>query len=367
VPTVAEVLRRHGGKYLERFGPRMPAEHRKVLGAIRACRTGVLGTVRYACASCGRSHVMGRSCGNRHCPTCQQEKTRAWLERQTARLLPCPYFLMTFTLPAELRCLARGNSRAVYAALFKASSEAIRALAADKRFFGDGRPGFFGVLHTWDRTLGYHPHVHYVVPGGAVSADGNSWITSGPAFFLPVKALSILFRAKFRDELRKAGLLKEVDLSVWHRDWVVNSQAVGDGRMSLKYLATYVFRVAISDHRIISCDDGQVTFSYRRSGTTRWKRMTLDPMEFIRRFLQHVLPRGLQKVRHYGFLGPQSPLAIEAVRWLVTLHNGEQFELLAKTVADTPVLPARRCGECGGQLRVIAIFPRRASAIHDTS
>jgi len=367
VPTVAEVLRRHGGEYLERFGTRMPAEHRKVLGAIRACRTGVLGTVRYACASCGRSHVMGRSCGNRHCPTCQQEKTRAWLERQTARLLPCPYFLMTFTLPAELRCLARRNARAVYAALFKASSEAIRALAADKRFFGDAQPGFFGVLHTWDRTLGYHPHVHYVVPGGAVSADGNSWLPSGPAFFLPVKALSIVFRGKFREELRKAGLLTEVDPSVWRRHWVVNSQAVGDGRTSLKYLATYVFRVAISDHRIISCDDGQVTFSYRRSGTNRWRRMTLDPMEFIRRFLQHVLPRGLQKVRHYGFLGPQSPLSIEAVRWLVTLHNGEQFELLAKTIADTPVLPARRCEDCGGQLRVIAIFPRRASAIHDTS
>jgi hypothetical protein len=137
--------------------------------------------------------------------------------------------------------------------------------------------------------------------------------------------------------------------------------------MSLKYLATYVFRVAISDHRIISCDDGQVTFSYRRSGTNRWRRMTLVAVEFIRRFLQHVLPSGLQKVRHYGFLGPQSPLSIEAVRWLVTLHNGEQFELLAKTVADTPVLPARRCEDCGGQLRVIAIFPRRASAIHDTS
>jgi hypothetical protein len=367
MPTVAEVLRRYGEEYLKRFGSRMPAEHRKVLGAIRACRTGALGTVHYACASCGHTHVMGRSCGNRHCPTCQQEKTKAWLEKQTARLLPCPYFLMTFTLPSALRRMARRNQRAVYNALFKASSQAIRTLAGDQRFFGDPQPGFFGVLHTWDRTLGYHPHIHYVVPGGAGAADKSSWRPSGPAFFLPVKALSIVFRAKFRDALGKAGLLKEVDPSIWHRDWIVNSQAVGDGRMSLKYLATYVFRVGISDHRIVSCEDGQVVFSYRRSGTRRWRTMTLNAMRFIHRFLQHVLPSGLQKVRHYGFLGPQSKLSIEAVRWLVTLRNGEEFDLLAKTHDDIPIRPARRCEECGGAVRVIAMFPRRASAIHDTS
>lgn len=179
--------------------------------------------------------------------------------------------------------------------------------------------------------------------------------------------MSILFRGKFRDELRKAGLLEDVDPAVWKRDWVVHSQAVGDGRTSLKYLATYVFRVGISDHRIVACEDHKVTFSYRRSGTNRWRRMTLDAMEFIRRFLQHVLPRGFQKVRHYGFLGAHAPLSIEAVRWLVTLHNGAQFVLLAATPADAPLRPARRCAECGGQLRVVAIIPKRASAIHDTS
>jgi hypothetical protein len=367
MPTVAEVLRRYGGEYLERFGSRMPAEHRKVLGAIRACRTGALGTVHYSCSSCGHTHVMGRSCGNRHCPTCQQEKTKAWLEKQTARLLPCPYFLMTFTLPSQLRRLARSNQRAVYNAMFQASSKTIRTLAADKRFFGDGRTGFFGVLHTWDRTLGYHPHVHYVVPGGAVSADGHSWRASNPAFFLPVKALSIVFRAKFREAMHKAGLLKEVDPSVWKRPWVVHSKAVGDGRMSLKYLATYVFRVGISDHRIMSCENGKVTFSYRRSGTNYWKPMKLSAMRFIQHFLQHVLPRSLQKVRHYGFLGPQSKRSIEAVRWLVTLHNGDPFVLVSKPVADTPLRPTRRCDDCGGLLRVIAKFPRRSSAIHDTS
>jgi hypothetical protein len=367
MPTVADVLRQYGGTYLQRFGARMPAEQRKVLHALRACRTGELGTVHYACATCGRTHVMGRSCGNRHCATCQQHQTQAWLEKQTARLLPCPYFLLTFTLPAELRGLARSHQRVVYAALFEASRQAIRQLAADPKFLGSPRCGFFGVLHTWGRSLEYHPHVHYVVPGGAVNAAGDAWIPSGAAFFLPVRALSLLFRAKFRDLLGKAGLLKLSDPAVWRRDWVVHSQAVGDGRASLRYLAPYVFRVAISDRRILSCDQGRVTFSYRKSGTSHWRTMTVDALEFIRRFLQHVLPRGFQKVRHYGFLSASSPLRVEAVRWLVTLHNGDLFLLLAQANSQSPAKPAPRCAACGGPLRVVAFFPCCTATIFDTS
>ncbi len=367
MPTVADVLRRYGGEYLEQFGAKMPAEHRKVLQAIRSCRTGELGTVHYACASCGRTHVMGRSCGNRHCPTCQQDKTKAWLEKQIARLLPCPYFLLTFTLPAELHNVARRHQRVVYAALFEASRQAIRELAADPRHIGSPRCGFFGVLHTWGRTLEYHPHVHYVVPGGAMNESGAAWLPSGAAFFLPVFALSILFRAKFRDLMHSAGLLDEIDPAVWRRDWVVNSQAVGDGRASLRYLAPYVFRVAISDRRIVSCDDGRVTFSYRKSGTSHWRKMTLDALEFIRRFLQHVLPRGFQKVRSYGFLSANGRLSVEAVRWLVTLHNGEAFTLLANAVRVPMPKPMPRCDECGGPMRIVAYVPRRAPLAFDTS
>src|SRR5208337_4512335 len=155
MPTVADVLRRYGGQYLERFGATMPGEHKKVLHAITACRTGEFGTVLYVCQSCGEIHAIGRSCGNRHCPTCQHEKTKAWLEKQTDRLLPRPHFLVTFTLPAELRALARSHQRVMYAALFEASSQALRALAANPRFVGTDRLGFFGVLHTWGRTLEY--------------------------------------------------------------------------------------------------------------------------------------------------------------------------------------------------------------------
>jgi Putative transposase/Transposase zinc-binding domain len=367
MPTVADVLRRYGGEYLERFGATMPREHKKVLRAITACRTGALGTVLYACQSCGRTHTVGRSCGNRHCPTCQQDKTQAWLEKQIDRLLPCPYFLVTFTLPAELRALARSHQRVVYAALFAASSEALRALAADPKFVGTERLGFFGVLHTWGRTLDYHPHVHYVVPGGGVSADGSCWLPSRADFLVPVQALSIVFRAKFRDLLNREGLLNLADLAVWHRDWVVHSQAAGDGRASLHYLAPYVFRVAIGDHRIVSCDDGKVTFTYRRVGSNRPRTMTLEAMEFLRRFLQHVLPAGFQKVRHYGFLSPNSATSIEAVRWLITLHNGAVFTLLAAPATEPAAPPAPRCPKCGGPMSVLGFVPALAPAPFDTS
>jgi hypothetical protein len=367
MPTVADVLRRYGGTYLERFGKAMPAEHRKVLRAIIACRTGQLGTVVYTCSKCGRTHAMGRSCGNRHCPTCQQDKTRNWLEKQTDRLLPCPYFLLTFTLPAELRTFVRSHQRIAYAALFEASSSAIQTLAADPKYVGSPRMGFFGVLHTWGRTLEYHPHVHYVVPGGAVSEDGSKWLPARADFFVPVKALSVIFRARFRDALQRGGLLGQIDPAVWRQDWVVHSQAVGDGRSSLQYLAPYVFRVAISDRRIVSCDDGRVMFSYRKSGTNHWRRMSVDALEFIRRFLQHVLPSGFQKVRHYGFLSSASRLSVEAVRWLVALHNGERFSLLPKPVAPALPHPRIRCAECGGAMRVMLFLPTHGPAYCDTS
>jgi hypothetical protein len=367
VPTVADVLRRYGEPYLERFGDAMPREHKKVLRAIAACRTGALGTVLYMCQSCGRTHAVGRSCGNRHCPTCQQDKTKAWLETQTDRLLPCPYFLITFTLPAELRALARRHQRVVYAALFEASSEALRLLAADPKFVGTDRIGFFGVLHTWGRTLEYHPHVHYVVPGGGLSADGSSWLPSRADFYVPVKALSPIFRGKFRDALKREGLLDLVDPVVWRRRWVVDSRAVGDGRATLRYLSSYVYRVAIGDRRIVSCDGGKVTFTYRRVGSNRLRKMTLDAQEFIRRFLQHVLPAGFQKIRHYGFLSPRSTTAFEAVMWLVTAWKGALFLLRARP-ADEPAAPQMpHCPACGGRLSLVGFIPVRAPVPFDTS
>ena len=356
MPTVADVLRQYGGEYLERFGARMPNEQRKVLRVIMGCRTGQLGTIHYQCVSCGRTHVMGRSCGNRHCPSCQQFKAKAWLQKQTARLLPCPYFLITFTVPAELRQFVRSHPKESYDAMFEASSGALKKLAADPKYIGSKKPGFLGVLHSWSRALGFHPHIHYVVPGGGLSDDGGTWLPSRADFFVPVKALSPIYRAKFRDAMKRAGLFQQIDPAVWRREWVVDSQAVGDGRSSLKYLAPYVFRVAISDRRILSYDDGRVTFSYRKSHTNRWRKMTLNAMEFMRRFLQHVLPTGFMKIRHYGFLSPNSREPIEAVRWLVALHYDLVFLLLAVIKKD--LLPQRvRCAKCGGVMTLIAFTP----------
>jgi Putative transposase/Transposase zinc-binding domain len=350
MPTVADVVRRYGAAYLAKFGKSVPLEHRKVLSMIARCRTGELGTVIYRCEHCHRQHAVSRSCGNRHCPTCQQHKTKAWLADQTARLLPTHYFLLTFTIPASLRSFVRSHQRACYAALFTASSDTIRTLAADPKYVGSSDCGFFGVLHTWGRDLNYHPHVHYVVPGGAVSKDGQQWLPSAPNFFVPVKAASIIYREKFRERMRKAGLLSEIDPNVWGEEWIVNSQAVGNGERSLKYLAPYVFRVAISNRRMIAIEDdndGQVTFGYRKSGSQRWRRMTISAEEFLRRFLQHVLPRGFQKVRHYGFASATRRARYKNVRWLVTLAMRLVYLLHAQSKT-----PPRRtefcCTEYGG-------------------
>jgi hypothetical protein len=250
--------------------------------------------------------------------------------------------------------------------MFAASSQAIQTLAADPKHLG-GQCGFFGVLHTWGRTLEYHPHVHYVMPGGAVSDDGSHWLGSRADFFLPVRALSILYRAKFRDAMQDAGLLHLIDPSVWQQDWVVHCQPAGDGRTSLKYLAPYVFRVALSDRRMVSFDDHTVTFSYRKSGSQRWRNMTVEAHEFIRRFLQHVLPAGFQKVRHYGFLSANRRHSIEAVRWLVTLANGQLFFLLSQPLFVMAPTPRLCCPDCGGLLCVVGLLLPGDPSYFDTS
>ncbi len=360
--TVADVLRRHGPTYLDRFDQSMPVEQKRVLRAIMACRTGKLGTVHYQCSGCGRRHVIGRSCGNRHCPSCQSGKGADWLERQLAKLLPCHYFLLTFTVPEKFRQFARRHPREAYAAMFRASSEAIKTLAADPKRLGATKMGFFAALHTWGRDLSYHPHIHYVVPGGGLDADGQ-WRSSPMGFFLPCEPLSILYRQKLRAALAEAELLSQVDPEVWNQSWVVDCQAVGDGRSAVKYLAPYVFRVAISDRRIVACNDTHVTFRYRRSGSRRWRTMSLEAEEFVRRFLQHVLPRGLQKIRHYGFLSPNSRKSVESLKWLVAATLDLLYHLFWSIEIVTAPQPAVLCAECGhGMLLICCLPPQPAPA-----
>lgn len=345
---INDIFRTHAPEYLRRYGASIPTEHRKVLDAIIRCRTEACGSVVHRCENCDHAQQLFRGCGNRHCPGCQNHKTRQWLARQLERQLPGHHFMLTFTVPEQLRPFMRSHQRSAYRALFAASSAAIKKLAGDARFMGGGIPGFFGVLHTWGRQLQYHPHIHYVVPGGVLSSSSGAWHPSSPGFYLPVKALSRLFRGIFRDLLDKEGLLSQVPPEVWKLAWNVNSQAVGCSEASIKYLAPYVFRVAISDSRIISASDGRVRFRYKQRHSNRLRTMELDALEFIRRFLQHVLPTGLMKVRYYGFLSPTSSASLEEVRARIELAYG--FELTESEPQVEP-LPMRQCPHCGGALK----------------
>jgi hypothetical protein len=274
--------------------------------AIERCRTQALGGQVFACPACGEVRYSYHSCRNRHCPKCQHQQTQDWLEVQQGLLLPVPYFLLTFTLPAELRQIASSNQKLIYNLLFRASAQATQKLARDPRFVG-GQIGMIGVLHTWTRDLFYLPHVHYLVPGGGVGIDGRSWLPARKNFFLPVKALSKLFRAAFQRALRRTPLYAKIPAKVWRRAWIVHCKGVGNGQAALKYLAPYIHRVALSNRRLISIDHrgsletSQVTFQYRPSGTGQLKFCTLSVEQFIQRFLQHILPRGFVNVRYYGF------------------------------------------------------------------
>jgi Putative transposase/Transposase zinc-binding domain len=350
---IAEIFRIHGPAYHAKFGDRMLPSHRRAMQDIAQCRTETLGGQVYHGETCQAYHDSYHSCKNRHCPKCQQDQAEQWLDDQTHLLLPVPHFMVTFTLPDELRALARRHQKPLYNILFRSSSEALQELALDPRFLG-GRIGMVGVLHTWTRDLRYHPHVHYIVPGGGLSAD-DRWLPSRPDFLVHVKPLSVLFRAKFRDALHKTDLFPLVDAQVWNKDWVVHCEPVGHGAEAFRYLAPYIFRVAISNNRILTLKEGAVTFQYKESATDQVKTCTLPAEEFIRRFLQHVLPARFIKVRYYGLLSPTNRHALTRARELLgagtaeadtTGHHRHPIE-----PTDARALP--RCPTCGSTLILV--------------
>ncbi len=310
---LAEIFRRYGPAYRAKFGHAMPPSHTQVMRAIEQCRTPALGGHVYTCPDCNETQYLYHSCRNRHCPKCQHENAQRWLARQLDLQLPVPYFMLTFTLPSQLRPVARRQQSLIYHLLFRASAEAAQQLARDPRFVG-GQIGLVGVLHTWARDLSYHPHVHYLVPAGGLADDGQTWLPARSDFLIPVKALSQLFRAKFRDALRKTDGFASLPPSVWEQDWVVHCQPVGNGLTAFKYLAPYIFRVAISNRRLVKVEDDQVTFRYRASDTGETKFCTLPAEKFIHRFLQHVLPKSFVKVRYYGLFSPGHRQQLTALR-----------------------------------------------------
>jgi len=358
--TMAEIVHQYGAAYREKFSDRLLPSHRRTLRDMAQCRTAAFGGHVYYCTTCDETHYQYHSCQNRHCPQCQHNAAQQWLDKQQASLLPAPYFMVTFTLPAGLRDVARRNQQAVYNLLFRASAAALQKLAWDPRFVG-GQIGLVGVLHTWGRNLSYHPHVHYLVPAGGLSADGRQWLTARHNFLVPVKALSRLFRAKFCDGLKKIDLFAQAPSETWQQDWVVHCQPVGRGQAALKYLAPYIFRVAISNRRIIRAAAGKVTFRYRASDTGRFRTCTLSAEEFLRRFLQHVLPKGFVKVRYYGLFSPARLHQLAVIRLWLDMSEPEAVPIDSANGCVDSVTSEREvlCPTCGQLMQLVLTFRPR--------
>jgi hypothetical protein len=346
--TIKDIFSAYAPEYLQRFQTSMPHNHLKVIEAIVHCRTQSCGISVYQCEDCGRIHRLFRSCGDRHCPTCQNHKVQKWLHRHLTNQLPGHHFMITFTVPDKIRPLIRKNQKKCYPALFKASSGALKVLAADPKHIGGDLPGFFGVLHTWGRQMQYHPHIHYIVPGGALDKSHQQWIPSRIDFYVPVRALSVIFTAKFRDQMKKGALMDAIHPSLWQDPWNVHIQPVGSGERSVRYLAPYLFKVAISNSRIIKVMNRKVTFLYKKKKSRRWRRISLDVMEFIRRFLQHVLPNGFMKVRYYGFMNHNASFSIEQVNMRIQKAFG--FEISDSEPHIGPTQPTLTCSGCGGKM-----------------
>lgn len=350
MPGLADIIRRHGPEYLRQFGDRMSVDQHRALRDIAACRTPAMGGQRWLCPSCGEQHFAFHSCGNRHCPACGADDAHAWRDRQQALLLPVTYHLATFTVPETLRRPIRSHPRELLALLFQAASTTLLDVCANPKWFG-ATPGITAVLHTWTRQLEYHPHIHFLVTGGGLAPDG-SWREPRSGFLAPVHALSSVFRARFHAllETHHPALFASIPGKTWTSDWVVHSEPVGSGEHALRYLARYLYRVAIANSAISHADDpsassGQATirFRYRDSGDNRPRTCTLAPREFLRRFLQHVLPKGFVKIRYLGLHHPANRGRLSLAR--AFLHLRLNHEPPPPPV-PAPPRPVARCQRC---------------------
>ena len=387
---VADIFRRYGEAYRQAHAGHLGRTERRVMGAIEACRTAALGGHVERCAECGLVRISYNSCRDRHCPKCQGSAREAWLAARQAELLPVPYFHVVFTLPAPAAEIAFQNKAAAYAILFRAAAETLTKIAADRKHLG-AETGFIAVLHTWGQNLQHHPHVHCLVPGGGVSADGGHWVACRPGFFLPVRVLSRLFRRLFLEKLKAAfdagrlaffGVIAGLSaapvfarrLSELRRaEWVVYSKRpFADPTAVLAYLGRYTHRVAISNSRLIDMTGERIRFRWRDyRHHDKSKVMTLAADEFIRRFLLHTLPDGFHRIRHYGFLANR--------------HRAEKLALCRELVATAAAAPPDSgneagqprdrsfdlCPGCGGRMEMVGPLlrshPAGPSPWHDSS
>ncbi len=377
---VADIFRTHGPAWRQNQRGHLSLGQLKVMSAIEQCRSAALGGHLLHCDGCGHDQVAYNSCRNRHCPKCQASAAKRWLQDRQADLLPVDYYHVVFTLPAPISAIAYYNKVLIYRLLFEVAAETLITIAADPKHLGAQIAATL-VLHTWGSALTHHPHVHGIVPGGGLSPDGQRWVACKPGFFLPVRVLSRLFRRRFLEELSatyRAGELQffgdYADLTdpktfakwlapMGKCEWVVYAKRPFAGPAAvLAYLSRYTHRVAISNSRLLSLDEAGVTFrwkDYRAKGKTRHKTMTLEPQEFMRRFLLHVLPSGFHRIRHYGLI------ANNARKEKLTLAR-ELLQVAPVAVADAdsanvsvePVRPTFVCMHCGAQMIIVQTFLR---------
>ena len=385
---VAEIFRRYGEAYRESPGARLGRVERRVMGAVAACRTAALGGHLEQSEDCRLLRIAYNSCRNRHCPKCQGAARVAWLTARHAELLPVPYFHVVFTLPAELAEIAFHNKAIVYAILFRTAAETLCTIAADPRHLG-AEIGILAVLHTWGQTLLHHPHIHCVVPGGGLSPDRTRWIACRPGFFLPVRVLSRLFRRLFLDALRAAfeagtlrffgtlaGLAKPAAFrrclgAARRQEWDVYAKPpFGGPEQVLAYLGRYTHRVAIANSRLIDIADDRVSFRWRDyRDPARPKVMTLTAVQFIRRFLLHILPDGFHRIRHYGFFANrQRATKLALCRQLLAQPTppepaGEDSPTPAQATPQVFDI----CPACGGRMLPVGPFPRPPPFSFDSS
>ena len=378
---VADIFRSHGPAWRKAHAGHVSLNQFKVMSAVENCRTAALGGHVARCEDCAYTTIAYNSCRNRHCPKCQSAAAKDWLAAREADLLPVPYYHVVFTLPAAIADIAYQNKAMIYDILFKASAETLVTIAADPKHLG-ARVGITSVLHTWGSAMTHHPHVHMIVPGGGISLDGKSWISCRPGFFLPVRVLSRLFRRLFLEKLLAAHQTNRLKFFGDHSaladaqafaaylaplrraEWVVYAKRpFGGPQTVLAYLSRYTHRVAIANSRLIACDRSGVTFrwkDYRADGRDRQKVMTLSTGEFIRRFLIHVLPQGLHRIRHYGLLASGTRADnIARARELLAVSNSQAEPAGAAIDPGKPTCPC-----CGGRMIVIEVFERGATPRH---
>ena len=374
---LADIVRVAGPAYVDAHAGRLRPSQRHALDDILHCRTPSLGGSLYRCDDCGALDYRYHSCRNRHCPKCQADRAQVWLDRVQQRLLPCDHYLLTFTLPHQLRAVARAHQRVVYAALLREAAAAVQTLADDRAWVG-GTVGILAVLHTWTRTLEYHPHAHLLVTAGGLTADGQAWrMPAHPRFLVPGYVLSAIFRANMRRALRRAGVASAVDARIWRRRWTVQVQQIGTGAQATLYLSRYVYRVGLTNQRLTRFTDGRVTFRYTHAATRETRAVTLPVDSFLTRFLQHILPRGLTKIRWYGLLSPGRRPALERARSLLAQHSAlpstDPPDRRSATIADPPSVttttiphddsrpPTRRALQCAVCRRGQCVLVQRYS------